>query len=96
MSDLSHYWSVNVSGRCYTSKYRKLRKVLKLERWFKMNYTINTLPVEYANKTVCCFCSQYANENFCVKCNEYKGLMTLAEFMTYFEISEWVADEVYA
>jgi hypothetical protein len=61
-----------------------------------MNYTINTLPVEYANKTVCCFCSQYANENFCGKCNEYKGLMTLAEFMTYFEISEWVADEVYA
>ena len=61
-----------------------------------MNYTINTLPVEYANKIVCCFCSQYANENFCGKCQEYKGLMTLAEFMTHYEISEWVSDEVYA
>jgi hypothetical protein len=56
-----------------------------------MNYTLNTLPVEYANKIVCAFCSQYANENFCGKCNEYKGLMTLAEFMSYYEISEWVA-----
>jgi len=55
-------------------------------------YTINTLPVEYANKTVCCFCSQYANE-YCVPCNEYKGIMTLAEFMSYYEISEWVSDE---
>ena len=55
-------------------------------------YTLNTLPVEYANKIVCAFCSQYANE-YCVPCNEYKGLMTLAEFMSYFEISEWVADE---
>ena len=52
-------------------------------------FTLNTLPVEYANKTVCCFCSQYANE-YCVPCNEYKGLMTLAEFMSYYEISEWV------
>ncbi len=57
------------------------------------HYTINTLPLEYANKIVCCFCSQYANEIFCGKCNEYKGLMTLAEFMSYYEISEWVADE---
>ena len=56
-------------------------------------YTLNTLPVEYANKIVCAFCSQYANESYCVPCNEYKGLMTLAEFMSYFEISEWVADE---
>jgi hypothetical protein len=56
-------------------------------------YTINTLPVEYANKIVCAFCSQYANENYCVPCNEYKGLMTLAEFMTTYEISEWVEDE---
>ena len=55
-------------------------------------YTLNTLPVEYANKIVCAFCSQYANE-YCVPCNEYKGLMTLAEFMSYYEISEWVADE---
>ena len=55
-------------------------------------YTINTLPVEYANKTVCCFCSQYANE-YCVLCNEYKGIMTLSEFMTTYEISEWVSDE---
>ena len=55
-----------------------------------MNYTLNTLPVEYANKIVCAFCSRYANENFCVTCNEYKGLMTLAEFMSYYEISEWV------
>jgi hypothetical protein len=52
-------------------------------------YTLNTLPVEYANKIVCAFCSQYANE-YCVPCNEYKGLMTLAEFMSYYEISEWV------
>jgi hypothetical protein len=57
------------------------------------HYTINTLPASYANKIVCCFCSQYANENFCVSCNEYKGLMTLAEFMTTYEISEWVSDE---
>jgi hypothetical protein len=55
-------------------------------------YTLNTLPVEYANKIVCAFCSQYANE-YCVSCNDYKGLMTLAEFMSYYEISEWVADE---
>jgi len=55
-------------------------------------FTLNTLPVEYANKIVCAFCSQYANE-YCVPCNEYKGLMTLAEFMSYYEISEWVADE---
>lgn len=55
-------------------------------------YTLNTLPAEYANKIVCAFCSQYANE-YCVPCNEYKGLMTLAEFMSHFEISEWVADE---
>lgn len=55
-------------------------------------YTINNLPTEYANKTVCCFCSQYA-ENFCHSCNEYKGIMTLAEFMTTYEIDEWVADE---
>jgi hypothetical protein len=55
-------------------------------------FTINTLPVEYANKIVCAFCSQYANE-YCVSCNDYKGLMTLAEFMSYYEISEWVADE---
>jgi hypothetical protein len=55
-------------------------------------YTLNTLPAEYANKIVCAFCSQYANE-YCVSCNEYKGLMTLAEFMSHFEISEWVADE---
>ena len=55
-------------------------------------YTLNTLPVEYANKIVCAFCSQYANE-YCVPCNEYKGLMTLAEFMSHYEISEWVADE---
>jgi hypothetical protein len=53
-------------------------------------YTLNTLPAEYANKIVCAFCSQYANENYCVPCNEYKGLMTLAEFMSYYEISEWV------
>ena len=53
-------------------------------------YTLNTLPVEYANKIVCAFCSRYANE-YCVPCNEYKGLMTLAEFMSYYEISEWVA-----
>jgi hypothetical protein len=59
-----------------------------------MNYTINTLPAEYANKIVCAFCSQYANENYCVPCNEYKGLMTLAEFMTTYGVSEWVADEV--
>jgi hypothetical protein len=56
------------------------------------HYNINTLPVEYANKIVCAFCSQYANE-YCVPCNEYKGLMTLAEFMSHYEISEWVADE---
>ena len=56
-------------------------------------YTLNTLPVEYANKIVCAFCSQYANE-YCVPCNEYKGLMTLAEFMTTYEISEWSVDEV--
>ena len=56
-------------------------------------YTLNTLPVEYANKIVCAFCSQYANESYCVPCNEYKGLMTLAEFMSYYEISEWVEDE---
>jgi hypothetical protein len=56
-------------------------------------FTINTLPVEYANKIVCAFCSQYANESFCVSCNEYKSLMTLAEFMSLYEISEWVADE---
>ena len=55
-------------------------------------YTINNLPSEYANKIVCAFCSQYANE-YCVPCNEYKGLMTLAEFMTTYEISEWVSDE---
>ena len=55
-------------------------------------YTINNLPSEYANKIVCAFCSQYANE-YCVSCNEYKGLMTLAEFMTTYEISEWVSDE---
>ena len=55
-------------------------------------YTLNTLPIEYANKIVCAFCSQYANE-YCVSCNEYKGLMTLAEFMSHYEISEWVADE---
>ena len=55
-------------------------------------YTINNLPSEYANKIVCAYCSQYANE-YCVPCNEYKGLMTLAEFMTTYEISEWVADE---
>ncbi len=58
------------------------------------HYTINTLPLEYANKIVCCFCSQYANESFCVSCNEFKGLMTLAEFMTTYEISEWSVDEV--
>lgn len=56
-------------------------------------YTLNTLPVEYANKIVCAFCSRYANESYCVPCNEYKGLMTLAEFMTTYSISEWVADE---
>jgi hypothetical protein len=56
-----------------------------------MNYTINNLPSEYANKIVCAFCSEYANEYFCIKCNDYKGLMTLAEFMSYYEISEWVA-----
>ena len=55
-------------------------------------YTLNTLPVEYANKIVCAFCSQYANE-YCVPCNEYKGLMTLAEFLSYYEISEGGADE---
>jgi len=55
-------------------------------------YTLNTLPAEYANKIVCAFCSQYADE-YCVSCNEYKGLMTLAEFMSHYEISEWVADE---
>jgi len=55
-------------------------------------YTLNTLPAEYANKIVCAFCSQYANE-YCVSCNEYKGLMTLAEFMSIYSISEWVADE---
>ena len=54
-------------------------------------YTLNTLPAEYANKIVCAFCSRYANESYCVPCNEYKGLMTLAEFMSYYEISEWVA-----
>jgi hypothetical protein len=53
-------------------------------------FTLNTLPVEYANKIVCAFCSRYANESYCVPCNEYKGLMTLAEFMSYYEISEWV------
>lgn len=57
------------------------------------HYTINNLPSEYANKIVCAFCSQYANANYCVPCNEYKGLMTLAEFMTTYEISEWVEDE---
>jgi hypothetical protein len=56
-------------------------------------YTLNTLPVEYANKIVCAFCSQYANESYCVTCNEYKGLMTLAEFMTTYDIAEWVEDE---
>lgn len=54
-------------------------------------YTLNTLPVEYANKTVCCFCSRYAENWYCNNCNEYKGIMTLAEFMSYYEISEWVA-----
>ena len=53
-------------------------------------YTLNTLPVEYANKTVCCFCSRYAESYFCGTCNEYKGLMTLAEFMSTYEIDEWV------
>ncbi len=62
------------------------------ERWFNMNFTLNTLPASYANKIVCCFCSQYAND-FCKSCNDYKGLMTLAEFMSHYEISEWVADE---
>jgi hypothetical protein len=52
-------------------------------------YTINTLPVEYANKTVCAFCSSYVEGNFCGKCSEYKGLMTLAEFMSYYEVDEW-------
>jgi len=54
-------------------------------------YTLNTLPVEYANKTVCCFCSQYVEGYYCSDCNEYKGLMTLAEFMSYYDVSEWVA-----
>ena len=57
------------------------------------HYNINNLPSEYANKIVCAFCSQYANENYCVSCNEYKGLMTLGEFMSYYEISEWEVDE---
>jgi hypothetical protein len=57
------------------------------------HYTINTLPASYANKIVCAFCSQYASEKYCVPCNEYKGLMTLAEFMTIYDISEWAVDE---
>jgi hypothetical protein len=52
-------------------------------------YTLNTLPVEYANKTVCCFCSQYADK-ICWSCETYKGIMTLAEFMSIYEVSEWV------
>jgi len=57
-----------------------------------MTFTLNTLTTEYANKIVCCFCSQYAND-YCVSCNDYKGLMTLAEFMSVYEINEWVEDE---
>jgi hypothetical protein len=57
-----------------------------------MTFTLNTLTTEYANKIVCSFCSQYAND-YCVSCNDYKGLMTLAEFMSVYEINEWVEDE---
>lgn len=53
-------------------------------------YTLNTLPADEANKTICCFCSTYAT-NFCGKCNEYKSIMTVAEFMSYYDVSEWVA-----
>ena len=53
-------------------------------------YTIDNLPVEYANKIICSFCSTYTEAYCCFKCSEYKGLMTLAEFMTTYEISEWV------
>jgi hypothetical protein len=56
-------------------------------------FTLNTLPVEYANRIVCCFCSKYSTDDFCWNCMEYKGLMTLAEFMSIYSISEWVADE---
>lgn len=55
-------------------------------------YTLNTLPADEANKTICCFCSTYAT-NFCGKCNEYKSIMTVAEFMSYYDVSEWVLDE---
>lgn len=53
-------------------------------------FTLGELPTEYANKIVCCFCSNYVEGNFCPECNEYKGLMTLAEFMSYYDVNEWV------
>ena len=74
---------------CYNSIIKKVEKGSQTRKEVKMTFTINTLPTEYANKIVCCFCSTYTTEFFCSKCNEYKGLMTLAEFMTTYEISEW-------
>ena len=55
--------------------------------------TLSNVQADEANLIVCVFCSDYAGDIFCGNCNEYKGLMTLAEFMTTYEISEWVSDE---
>ena len=55
MSDLTDYWPVNVRPPCYTSRYRKLKKVFNYlkERWSQMttlNETLfSTIVHEYHN-----------------------------------------------
>ena len=50
MSDLWHYWSVNVRPPCYNSRYRKLKKVFnsKKERWSKMTTLKNKTNIGLA------------------------------------------------
>ena len=52
-------------------------------------YTLDTLPTELANKTICAFCETYTDAYCCFNCSEYKGLMSVAEFMTTYSVTEW-------
>lgn len=48
-----------------------------------MTLTLENITPDFANKIVCVFCDNYAGDKFCARCNEYKGLMTLAEWLSY-------------
>ena len=52
-------------------------------------YTLDTLPTEIAEKRLCAYCMGYTEAYCCFDCSEYDGLMTVAQFMSVHELTDW-------